>query len=68
MVKPYLFIHRNYTDYMVEIRIILSETEYEAALKAKRNLHWRDVLLNAIGLEAETRRGKGRPSQAGDDK
>jgi hypothetical protein len=51
---------------MVEIRIILSETEYEQALKVKGPLRWRDVLLKAIGLEAETRRRKGRPRQAGE--
>jgi hypothetical protein len=48
---------------MVEIRIILSETEYKQALKAKGPLRWRDVLLKAIGLEAEKRRYPGRPRQ-----
>jgi len=45
---------------MVEIRIILSETEYERALKAKGS-RWRDILLEAIGLEVEKRRSRGRP-------
>ena len=46
---------------MVEIRIILSETEYERALKAKGSQRWRDILLEAIGLEVEKRRSRGRP-------
>ena len=46
---------------MVEIRIILSETEYERALEVKGSLVWRDVLLKALGLEAERRRCRGRP-------
>ena len=46
---------------MVEIRIILSETEYVRALKAKGSQNWRDILLKAIDLEAEKRRGRGRP-------
>jgi hypothetical protein len=49
---------------MVEIRIILSETEYERALKIKGPLRWRDVLLKAIGLEADKRRCPGRPRKA----
>jgi len=49
---------------MVEIRIILSETEYVRALKAKGSQLWRDLLLKAIDLEAEKRRGRGRPPTA----
>jgi len=49
---------------MVEIRIILSETEYERALKVKGPLRWRDILLKALGLDAEKRRCRGRPRQA----
>ena len=46
---------------MVEIRIILSETEYERALAAKDSQRWKDLLLRAIGLEAEKSRSRGRP-------
>ena len=46
---------------MVEIRIILSETEYEAALKVKGEQRWRDILLKAVDLKSEKRRNRGRP-------
>jgi len=61
MVKYLLFIHRIIHGPMVEIRIILSEAEYAEALKAKGTQHWRDILLKAINLESEKRRGRGRP-------
>ena len=48
---------------MVEIRIILSETEYEAALKAKGKQRWRDILLRAVDLKSENRRNRGRPRE-----
>jgi hypothetical protein len=49
---------------LVEIRIILSETEYEKALQVKGALRWRDVLLNALGLKSENRRRRGRPKKS----
>jgi hypothetical protein len=49
---------------MVEIRIILSETEYTEALKAKGTQRWRDILLQAIDMESEKRRQPGRPRKS----
>ena len=64
MVKPLLFNHRILPGSMVEIRIILSETEYMEALKAKGTQRWRDILLQAIDMESEKRRQPGRPRKS----
>ena len=41
---------------MPEIRIVLTEAEYQDALQEKGVRVWRDVLLGSLGLEPEKRR------------
>ena len=72
-IGHYLWLKRNIfrvnlthiiSSQMPEIRIVLTEDEYQDALQGKGLRVWREILLGSLGLEPEKRRPRHRPRKA----